>query len=274
MADVDYDSGLPIRSEVDGTDERVQGKIVGGTSGTLGTTAAYQMAVDGDGNAHIEVHGNKAGGSSDVTMMLSGLGAVVPDGVYNTPDNIDPGNIGLVGMDRNATPADSQQTLRITAVKNTDGTPDSVRALDIALHDEAGNGYSPSNPVPVAVMPTEGGVTVHEENTEPALAKDTPTTWDYLVDVDDTFYLHQVLCAASGRARWELQIGDGAVSEAFTKKAVRFNSTAFPDPDITLSLPIKVVGTANGTHIRIISENKDNAVQDLSATLVGTLIVG
>ena len=42
----DYDSGLPIRSEVDGTDERVHVKIVDGTT----DPAVNQTRVDSDNN--------------------------------------------------------------------------------------------------------------------------------------------------------------------------------------------------------------------------------
>ena len=49
----DYKSGLPVRSEADGTDERLQTKIVDATS-----PDTQQMEVDSDNNAHVEVHGN------------------------------------------------------------------------------------------------------------------------------------------------------------------------------------------------------------------------
>ena len=87
-----------------------------------------------------------------------------------------------------------------------------------------------------------------------------------------TFYLYQVLFSASGRARFEVLVGDGATPvEGFTKKAVRFNSTATPNADVDFNVPIKIVGTATTTNIKIIVENKDNAVQDLSSTIVGKI---
>ena len=166
MADVDIHSGLPIRSEVDSADERVQSKIVGAASATLGAAAGYQLQVDSDGNAHAEVHGHKAGGTTDVVLKLSGNGDVTPDGFYDVTNNADPANTGLVGLVRNNTPADSQQTLRITAKANTDGTAGEVRSLDMALHDGAGNLFSLSNPLPVDTS-ASGGTPVADEKTEP-----------------------------------------------------------------------------------------------------------
>lgn len=272
MADVDYKSGLPVRSEKDGADERMQCKVVGAAaSATLAAAAEYQQKVDGDGNAHVELHGNKVGGSTDQTVILTGNGGVMVDGIYDGSNNPDPSQVGLVGMVRNDTPAESQQTLRLTAKANTDGTVGDTRSLDVALHDGAGNLFSASNPVPVFIAENEPGVETHDEKTEPSAAKDTPISRLFVVPTGSTFYLHQVLCAASGKARFEVLIGDGAVSEVFTKKAVRFNSTSFPNPDVDFAKPIIVVGSATGTNIKVIVENKDNGVQDISTTIVGIM---
>jgi len=100
-----------------------------------------RAVVDTDGNLHIEVHGDNPSGIDEV-LRLSELGAVILDGVYDASNNTDPGNVGLVGMSRSASPADSQQNLRLTAA--TDGSGD-TRALDVSLHDEGGEPYSSTN---------------------------------------------------------------------------------------------------------------------------------
>ena len=257
----DYDSGLPIRSEVDGTDERVHVKIVDGTT----DPAVNQTRVDSDNNLHIEVHGNRADDATDVVLRLSELGATVIDGLYHADDNSDPANIALVAHTRNATPGDTQSTERLTSIEDSGGT---VRALDVSLHDEDGEAYSQSNPLPVTLEESEGDE-VHDYDKGVAIAKDATSTHDYSVGSGDTFSFQQLLTSASGKMKVEVQIGDGAASEVFSEVAVRFNSTASPEADVNWKVPIVVVRTANTTTVRVIRTNLDNQPQDLYSTIVG-----
>ena len=71
------DLGQRVHSAKDGTDGTVIIKIVGDASGT-GTTFVNHVAVDGDKNAHIEVHGNAPDGTTDKILALSEEGETVP----------------------------------------------------------------------------------------------------------------------------------------------------------------------------------------------------
>jgi len=255
----DFESGLPIRSEADGTDERVQTKIVDASS-----PDTQQMEVDTDGNAHVEAHGNNPAGGDEV-LRMSELGSASVDGVYDGTNNSDPSQVGVVGMDRNASPADSQQTLRVTAKANAAGD---VRALDIALHDEDGEPFSASNPLPITMEQSEG-TEIHDFDEGTAIAKDATSTHDYSVADTVVFTLHQVLSSGSGKMKVEIQVGDGAASEVFATKAITFNSTAAPQADVALAVPIVVTGTANTTTVRVIRTNLDNQPQDLHSTIIG-----
>lgn len=255
----DYDSSLPIRSEADGTDERVHVKIVDGS------TPSQRATVDTDGNVHVEMHGNDPAGT-DRVVRTSELGALTPDGVYDGSDNTKPGNVGLVASSRDAAPGDTTQTERLTSVTDSGGT---VRALDVSLHDEDGEPYSQSNPLPVSLEESEGDE-VHDYNTASTVAKDATSNHDYVVADGETFLFSGVLAAASGKMKIEIQIGDGDDPEVFATKAVRFNSTANPNCDADFfNKAIEVVGTANGTTVRIIRTNLDNQAQDLYTTIIG-----
>lgn len=255
----DQNTSLPIRSEADGTDERVQTKLVDATN-----PDTQQMEIDSDGNAHTESHGNDPGGT-DRVLRTSEQGHVGVDGEYDVSNNTDPSNVGILAHSRNASPADAQQTERLTSVENAAGD---ARSLDMALHDESGEVYSADNPLPVSIEESEGDE-IAEEDTAASIAKDATDDHDYSVADGRTLLLTQILGSASGKMKVELQIGDGAASEVFTKKAVRFNSTSNPNCDITLATPIKVVGTVNTTTVRVIRTNRDNQAQDLSTTVVG-----
>ena len=126
----DYNSSLPVRSEVD-VDERVQIKIVDYTTPTQGTV------VDTDGNVHVEMHGHKPDGTTDVVLRLSELGDPNPQGDYDVTNNSKPGSVGFVAHDRGATINETSQNKRVTAVA---GESDSV-CVDVALHDFDGNKF-------------------------------------------------------------------------------------------------------------------------------------
>lgn len=258
----DQNTSLPVRSEADGTDERLQTKIVDATS-----PDTQQMEVDTDNNAHVEVHGDDPGGV-DRVLRTSELGSASVDGLYDGTNNTDPSNVGLVAMSQDASPADSQQTLRLTAITNGAGD---VRALDVALRDEAGEPYSDTNPLPVSLEESEG-TEIHDFDVASSIAKDATANHDYVVNSGETLLLYGYEASASGKAKFELQIGDGAASESFTSKMVQFNSTANPNTLGDLfRVPIKIVGTVDGATVRIIKTNRDNQAQDLYSTIIGVL---
>jgi hypothetical protein len=256
----DFDSSLPIRSEADGTDERVQTKIVDATN-----PDTQQMEVDTDNNAHVEVHGDNPAGN-DETLRLSELGHPNTDGIYDGTNNTDPSNSALIGHSRNASAADTQSTERLTSIEDSGGT---VRALDISLHDEAGEAYSSTNPMPVAIEENEGAE-IHDFDEGVDIASDAVDNHDYSVANGVTLLLYGVRASASGKMKVELQIGDGAASEVFTTKDIEFNSTSNPSAAIDLfRVPIKVTGTVNTTTVRLIRTNLDNQSQSLYSKIIG-----
>ena len=124
----DCDSGLPIRSESDGIDQRVHIKIYDGTT----SPAVNATEVDDDNNLHILNHGHVPGGD-DVAARHSEQGHYSIDGIYEADDNSDPSNIGIIVHVRASTPADTNQTFRSTGgAANADSIdPDTVHALDV-----------------------------------------------------------------------------------------------------------------------------------------------
>jgi len=252
MADIN--SSLPIRSEVDGLDARVQVKVVDATNPNT-----QQMIVDTDSNAHVESHGNDPAGV-DRVLRLSELGALTPDGVYDVADNTKPGNIGVVASVRDAAPGDTTQTQRLTAVTN--GTK---RLLDISLHDENGAVFSPSNPLPVTSVDSEGSE-VNDYNTASAVAGGGTSNHDYTVTVAMTLKLSGVRTTASGRMKAEVRIETGVGTNTFNTVAVGFNSTS--SPDIWIPFPENIT-VAAGVRVRVVRTNRDLLAQDLYSTIMG-----
>lgn len=249
----DYNSSLPIRSQADGTDERVHVKIVDGT------TPAQRATVDTDGNVHIEVHGNDPA-TADRVLRLSELGAVTPDGVYDVTNNTKPGNVGLITSTRAASPDDTTQTQRLTSVTNS-----TKRLLDVSIHDENGDVFSETNPLPVIVTESEG-TRVNNYKDATAVAAAGTDDHDYTVTALKTFYLTQVEASASGKAKIEIKTETAASSGIFTSWFVQFNSTASTNMSIVLKEPIAVVA---GAKVRVTMTNRDNQSQDLYSTICG-----
>lgn len=253
----DYNSGLPIRSEVDGTDERVHSKIVGSPTGA--SPATNQTAVDNDKNLHVEMHGNDPAGT-DRVVRTSEIGALTPDGVYDVANNTKPGNSGLIASTRNATPADATQTQRITSVTNS-----TKRLLDVSMHDENGDAFSASNPLPVTSVDSEG-TEVNNYATAAAVAAAATSNHDYTVTAAKTLKLAQIWATGSGKLKVEVQIETGAATGVFNTVFVGFNSTANPNILIPIGENITV---AAGVRVRVIRTNKDNQAQDVYSTISG-----
>lgn len=253
----DYNSGLPIRSEADGADEKVIVKVIDGTNG-----GSNQMSVDSDKNAHVEIHGNDPSGTDQV-VRLSELGALTPDGVYDVADNTKPGNVGLIAAERQAAPGDADQTQRLTAKTGTVDTD--VHALDVSLHDENGNAFSETNPLPIKIAQSEGD-NVTDFKDAAAIAAAASDNHDYTVTALKTLVLTQIEASASGKAKMEVQIETAPASGVFNTKYVMFNSTAEPNMQLKFQDALNV---AAGVKVRVKMTNRDNQAQDLYSTIIG-----
>lgn len=255
----DYKSGLPIRSEIDGLDERVHVKVVGNPTGAAGI-ATNQQAVDDDKNAHVEMHGNDPL-SVDRIMRLSELGAVTPDGVYDATNNTKPGNGGIIVHARAVTPGDSDQTIRATGINSTANT--NVWAQDVAIRDENGNPYTETNPLPVTFTDSEGSEINDYNESAVDVAKDASDTHIYTAAADMKFT--QVSCAAPGRANFLIEV-DPTNSGTYTKKFKLFVTTSDGNASLTLREPIAISATGK---IRITRTNRDNQAFTLYSTISG-----
>lgn len=253
----DQNTSLPVRSQADGTDERLHVKIVDGTN----SPAVNQTEVDADNNLHVEMHGNDPAGT-DRVVRTSELGAVTPDGVYDVANNTKPGNVGLIAQTRDVAPGDATQTERLTSIQDAGGT---VRALDISLHDEAGEAFTASNPLPVTLVDSEGSE-VNDYLTSVAVAAAATVNHDYTVTAATTLKLSQIWAAASGKMKIVVSIETGVATGVFTPKFAGFNSTANPNIELPIGENISV---AAGVRVRVARTNLDNQAQDLYSTISG-----
>jgi len=255
----DQDTGLPIRSEADGTDERVLSKIQDGADpGGVDKTVEVSEKL-----LHNRTHGEDPGGTKR-QLKLNEEGKANTDGDYDASTNTEPSSSGLIAHDRNAAPDETHQNKRVSAVAGSDDTT----CLDVAIRDEVGQPFSDTNPMPVAISENEGNE-VHDFDTAPAIVKDATDDHEYTVANGVTVLFYGYRASGSGKIKAELQIGDGAASEAFATKDVSFNSTSHPNINGELfRVPIKVTGTVNTTTIKLIRTNRDNQAQDLYSTLI------
>jgi len=256
----DIKKGLPIRTEED-IDKKVQIKIHDFTD----PDGSEKQVEVSEKLMHNRTHGEDPAGTK-VQLKLSETGAPNSQGEYDLTDNTKPASAGMVVHDRTTAPDETDQNVRITGVN--DPEDDTVHALDVAIRDGDGKKIDEDNPLPVTFAENPGDE-VHDYDEAVDVASDATSNHDYVVADGDIFLLDQILCSASSRMKYELQIGDGAVSETFTTKAVRFQSEEQSDSEICFKKPIKVIGTANGTTVRVIRTNRDNQAQSIYSTIVG-----
>lgn len=259
---IDYNSGLPIRSEKDGADERVHVKIVDKTN-----PDTQQMIVDTDSNAHVEIHGNDEA-NVDRVVATNEKGNIALDGDYDVSVNTNPSSVGLVAHDRNGASTDrTHQNKRVTAVIGENNTVN----IDVALHDENGQNYDENNPLPVTFAESEGEE-IHAFTETEDVIKNGTAVHSYVVPNNKTLLLYKVLCSSAVKSKFHLELGDGAASEAFASKAIVFGSTSEQNPEIDFGrVALKVVGTANSTTVRVTMTNRDQQSSDFHTTFVGVL---
>lgn len=116
----------------------------------------------------------------------------------------------------------------------------------------------------INVIPQEDpGTELVTYSVSPSVAAGASANHDFLFATASRLY--QVLSSASGKLKVEIQIETAAASNTFTTICVRFNSTATPDCDMTLS---KYAVIPAGARVRVIKTNKDTQAQDLYSTIV------
>ncbi len=248
----DQNTALPVRTEGD-LQEKIQSKIVDFIDPTKGAQ------VDGDKNLHVEMHGDDPAGT-DRVMKLSEAGNVVLDGVYNVGTNTVPASVGLVAAVRNAAPGLVNMLQRITSVTNG-----LKRLLDVSIHDENGDFFSTSNPLPVTITDSEG-VEINDYKTSAAVAANASVNHDYTVTALKILKLSQILVSASGKIKAEVKVETAVASGVFNTVAVQFNSTANPNLPFII---VENVTVAAGVKVRLTITNKDNQPQDVYSTTSG-----
>lgn len=253
----DITSSLPIRSEADGADQRVQVKIVDKTS-----PGTQQMTVDTDSNAHVESHGNDPAGV-DRVLILTEEGRSTNRGDYNVTTNTKPSSDAIILHARNASPTEVHQTFRPTGINSSVNA--TVFAADVAIRDEDGNPFTAGNPMPVTVVDSEGSE-VNDYSTAAAVAAAAVSNHDYTVTAAKTLKLSSIKGTASGRAKFEVQIETGVGLNIFVTRFVVFNSTSMPNIEIPITENIAV---AAGVRVRVIRTNRDLLAQDLYSTICG-----
>lgn len=254
----DIDSSLPVRSEADGADARVQVKVVDYSSPGV---SSNQMEVS-ENLAHIRNFGQDPADAKK-QLRLSEKGETAIDGTYDGSDNTNPSNIGIVAQERDETSDDARQTMKPTAKRGTVAS-DTV-SLDVSLHDEDGEPYSSSNPMPVSIEESEG-TEVQIPNTSGSVAAAASVNHDYTVTSLKTFVGDSIWASGSGKIKVELKVETGVSTGTFTTLKVGFNSTSNPNVEMPLR---KIMKVAAGIKIRITITNRDLNAQDVYSTIEG-----
>lgn len=262
MADQDHKSALPIRSEADGLDERVQTKIVDATD-----PDNLQMEVDSDNNAHVEVHGNRADDAADVVLQLSEEGRPNSRGDYEVDDNSKPASSAPIMHQRKntaETPTEADQLLRPTGVTYDNGVDETVVAQDVALRDEDGVPYSQVNPLPVSFEESEGDE-VHDFNASAtAVPKNGSDTHTYTVPAGKVFLFEQAIMDFSADCKMEIAWGPAT---AEVRNVVRFG-TKSKECSVELKRPAKLTA---GQQVVITRTNNDQQPGTMYSTIIGLL---
>lgn len=249
----DQATALPVRTEGD-LQEKLQSKIVDYLDPSKGAE------VDSDKNLHVELHGDDQNGT-DRIVRLSESGNVVLDGEYHAVNNTRPSRVGLMAHLRNATPGLAQLLQPLTAVTNG-----LKRLLDVALHDENGDAFSTSNPLPVTLVDSEGDE-INAPNTTANVAVAATADHDYEVTALKTLKLSKIFASGSGKIKAEVKVETGVGTGTFTSKFVKFNSVAFPNIEFDIK---ELITVPAGVKVRVSIKNLEQLQAfDVYSTISG-----
>lgn len=260
MADIE--KGLPVRTEND-LQQKVQVKIVD----HIDPEGADKQTEVSEKLVHVRAFAADSDGTK-VQELRSQEGHTLTNGDYDAATNKRPSSQATILHDRAASPGEAEQNFRPTGVASS---VDDAKCADVAIRDEVGNPYTQNNPFPVTFEESEGEEV--QDFSEDAVAAGGNTTHLYVVPDGKIFLLDQLICRASARCKSIIEIGDGGASEVFAVKAAGFQSEGqSKGADIEFVRSVKVVGTANGTTVRITKENRDDDdAQSIYTTIVGLL---
>lgn len=255
MADIK--KGLPVRTEED-SDKKVQVKIHD-YADPDGSDKQLEVS---EKLAHVRVFGEDPANAKK-QLKLSESGNVALDGDYDASNNSNPSSAAPILHDRVAAPDKTDQNFRPTGVQGT--VDNTVHAADVSLHDQNGNPYTISNPLPV--FPAESpGDEIEDYQTTAAVADGVTTNHDYTVTALKTFLGCSVLIAASSRVKFEIKMETAAASGVFNTKYVGFTTEDNPTYQLDLC---KIAKQVAGAKVRIAITNRDNQAQDVYSTLLG-----
>lgn len=277
----DYDSSLPVRSQTNGD---VAVKVVDGT------IVSQTMTVNANGSINVE------GVDFDIRDLDSTQDSV--EVLQATHDNLNANvTIQVADVDvSNANPvpvSDAGGSLTVDAVdldiRNLVFATDKVdvsgsavtavvTATDLDIRDltHVSDSVKVGDGTDFLAVNTDGSINVviQEDvgtevvNYDTAAAVAAAATSNHDLVFASASKLFQVLATASGKLKVTVQIETGAATNVFNTICVRFNSTATPDCDMTLS---KYAAIPAGARVRVIRQNNDNQAQDLYSTIVAIL---
>jgi|WetSurMetagenome_2_1015567.scaffolds.fasta_scaffold37860_1 hypothetical protein len=118
---------------------------------------------------------------------------------------------------------------------------------------------------PIFVQMTNGIISgeVNDFNTGAAVAAAGTSNHDYTVVT--AMKLKSVICSASGKCKFTVQVGPVA---SLVTKAVAFVTPTDPTVELFFDPPIEIPTTSTGT-VRVIRTNRENQAQDVYSTIIG-----
>lgn len=245
----------------------------------LATTDGDYIPLSTDSSGNLRISGTVTASNPSVlvddsafgiaTSSVTAMGALADE---TGTDSVDEGDIGAPRMtlDRKlltrVVGATDANRLDIDASGRAKVSLDAVTVTTVPVSK---NSSANSETNPIWVQATESivsGTEVHNYNTASSIASGATSNHDYTV-TGATFFLEQIIVAASGACKLELQTGPVA---SLATKAVGFIPSVGGFATYTFNPPIEVPVASTGT-VRIIRTNRNGILnpQDLYSTIIG-----
>jgi hypothetical protein len=227
----------------------------------------------------VDVSGSTLGANSGVDIGDVTINNAVGASAVNIQDGgnsitVD-GSVSITGsVTVTATDLDIRDLAFATDKVDVSGSSVTVSATDLDIRDLtlaqdavkiSGNSTANSLTNPIFVQLTSSIIAgeVNSFNTGAAVAAAGTSNHDYTVVT--AMKLKSVICSASGKCKFEIQVGPVA---SLVSKAVAFVTPTNPTVEVFFDPPIEIPTTSTGT-VRVIRTNRENQAQDVYSTIIG-----
>jgi hypothetical protein len=243
-----------------GTKSLLAGAVFNSSALALTTGEQASLQIDALGNLLVKLNTSLPSGVNSIGSVAQGL----PNTIANAwPIEITNGTSTAFVAPASTAAAAANPAL-VVALSPNSPIPAGTAAIGSVLANlqVANAAVTVSNPVPVTITSASSGTPIQNFQTSTALAAGASVTLTYTVPATHTFSLERIWASSEARI-------SAAVSINGTASYMAFNSSAFPNIDLTVTAPPTLAAAST---VAVTFTNNDKGASNVYLTVEGNQI--